>query len=83
MPLVCDLTIKEQIDAAFDRVNRELGGVDILVNNAGIFVNALVLDEENHEDIFEKMIQTNLMAVVFSHGFLQSRQMICLYPSPL
>src|SRR5436853_1393198 len=35
LPIVCDVTHPEQIAAAVERVERELGTVTILVNNAG------------------------------------------------
>lgn len=34
--LECDLEIENEIASAFDRVEKDFGGVDILVNNAGI-----------------------------------------------
>lgn len=35
LPVVCDVRSEEQVAAAFDAVERELGPVDIVVNNAG------------------------------------------------
>jgi NAD(P)-dependent dehydrogenase (short-subunit alcohol dehydrogenase family) len=35
LPVVCDVRLEEQVAAAFDAVERELGPVDIVVNNAG------------------------------------------------
>ncbi len=44
LPVKCDVTITEQINAAAEAVLREYGKVDILVNNAGSARNAGVLD---------------------------------------
>lgn len=32
----CDVSVQEEVDALFDVVRRELGGLDVLVNNVGI-----------------------------------------------
>lgn len=62
-PVICDLTKEVEIKLAFDRVIRMKGGVDILVNCAGVLGNHAIL-EDGGEDAIEKVIQTNLMAVI-------------------
>lgn len=37
-----DVTIEEDVVAAFSMVNREIGGVDVLVNSAGVGYTTLV-----------------------------------------
>jgi gluconate 5-dehydrogenase len=44
LPVKCDVTVTEQVNAAAEAVLREYGKVDILVNNAGSARNAGVLD---------------------------------------
>lgn len=63
VPIVCDLTVEDQIGAAFERIVSELGGVDILVNNAGIFPNAGIL-EPGCDAVLTKTIETNLVGVI-------------------
>jgi hypothetical protein len=36
IPVPCDVTDREAVDAAFDRVEREAGRCDVLLNNAGL-----------------------------------------------
>jgi 3-oxoacyl-[acyl-carrier protein] reductase len=36
LAIACDVTSREQVEAAMARVNEELGSLDILVNNAGV-----------------------------------------------
>ena len=42
--LVVDITDADQVSAAAEKVQSELGGADILVNNAGIYPNQLLQD---------------------------------------
>lgn len=63
VPIICDLTVDEQIQSAFERIDSELGGVDILVNNAGIFPNAGIL-EPDCDAVLTKTIETNLIGVI-------------------
>ncbi|MFG1606235.1 3-oxoacyl-ACP reductase FabG [Actinoplanes sp. NPDC049265] len=54
----CDITDAEQIDAAFTRIEAELGPVEVLVANAGITDDTLLL--RMSEDQFSRVIDTNL-----------------------
>ncbi|MCH2411510.1 MAG: SDR family NAD(P)-dependent oxidoreductase, partial [Acidimicrobiales bacterium] len=36
LPVACDITDADQVEAAFARVEEELGAVEVLVSNAGI-----------------------------------------------
>lgn len=54
----CDITDQSQVEAAFDRVEAELGPVEVLIANAGITKDTLLLrmsDEDWHS-----VIDTNL-----------------------
>lgn len=61
--ILCDLTQEDQIKAAFELIQKDYGGVDILVNCAGIICDSTLM-EENRMEVFTKLIQTNLLAVI-------------------
>lgn len=56
----CDVTSAEEVDAAFGRIEEELGPVEILVSNAGITADQLLLSMK--EDAWSAVIDANLSA---------------------
>ncbi|MGH3472634.1 MAG: beta-ketoacyl-ACP reductase [Nocardioidaceae bacterium] len=54
----CDVTVPEQVDAAFDQVEKEHGPVEVMVANAGITRDTLLL--RMSEDDWSSVIDTNL-----------------------
>lgn len=58
-----DLTMREQLRPAFEKVEETLGPVNILVNNAGITVLGGVLDLDPGD--WDKLLETNLNACFF------------------
>jgi 3-oxoacyl-[acyl-carrier protein] reductase len=56
----CDVTDKEQVDAAFAAVEAEHGPVEVLVSNAGITRDTLLL--RMSEDDFTSVVDANLTA---------------------
>ena len=56
--VACDITDQAQVDAAFTRIEEELGPVEILVSNAGITDDGLVL--RMTDDSFTTVVDTNL-----------------------
>jgi len=54
----CDVTSTEAVDAAFDRVEAELGAVEVLVANAGTTDDKLLLQMD--EATFAGVVDTNL-----------------------
>ena len=58
LAVACDVTDADQVDAAFEKVEQELGNVEILVSNAGITADKLVL--RMTDDDFASVIDTNL-----------------------
>ena len=56
--VACDVTDQASVDAAFDRIEAEVGPVEILVANAGITRDTLLL--RMSEDDFTATLDTNL-----------------------
>lgn len=54
----CDITDAEQVDAAFTRVEEELGQVEVLVANAGITKDTLLMRMDEAD--FTQVLDTNL-----------------------
>ena len=57
-----DVTDRDSIVAAAERVKRELGGADILVNNAGVMLLAPFSSEQRAE--IREMVETNLLGAM-------------------
>lgn len=56
--VACDVTDPVSVDAAFDRVEAELGPVEVLVSNAGVTADGLVLRMD--DEAFATVLDTNL-----------------------
>lgn len=61
MTVEADVACAEAVEAMFDKVEKELGGVDILVNNAGITRDTLLVRMTDED--FDKVISVNLRGV--------------------
>ncbi|XP_011432073.1 dehydrogenase/reductase SDR family member 11-like [Crassostrea angulata] len=61
LPIKCDLTVREDIEAMFSLIREKLLGVDVCVNNAGLALDAPIID--GHYDDWEVMWQVNVRAV--------------------
>ncbi|EZA60597.1 hypothetical protein DMN91_001411 [Ooceraea biroi] len=59
-PIHCDISVKKDIDAAFQQIDA-YGGVDIMVNNAGVVSYCRVIDSNREE--FERLLNINVLAV--------------------
>jgi meso-butanediol dehydrogenase/(S,S)-butanediol dehydrogenase/diacetyl reductase len=59
----CDVTKATEVQAALDRVKRELGKVDILVNNAGMASAPGMPFTNNSEEDWDKTYAVNLKSV--------------------
>jgi NADP-dependent 3-hydroxy acid dehydrogenase YdfG len=57
-----DVTDRDSIVAAADRVRQELGGADVLVNNAGIML--LGPFDSHQRDDYRQMIEVNLLGAI-------------------
>lgn len=60
--IVADVTDRDSILAAADRVARELGGADVLVNNAGVMLLAPFTSEQKAEH--RQMVEVNLLGAM-------------------
>lgn len=61
LPVSCDVTRPDQVDAMVDRVTAELGGIDIAVCNAGIIGVVPMLEMSPEE--FQRIQDTNVTGV--------------------
>ena len=57
-----DVTDRDSLVAAADRVQQELGGADILVNNAGVMLTAPFSSDQREEH--RRMVETNLLGAM-------------------
>jgi NAD(P)-dependent dehydrogenase (short-subunit alcohol dehydrogenase family) len=57
-----DVTDRDSIVAAAERVQQELGGADILVNNAGVMLTAPFASDQREEQ--RRMVETNLLGAM-------------------
>ena len=77
LDVTCDVTDGEAVDAAFAKVEAELGPVEVLVANAGVTADTLLL--RMSEDDWQKVIDTNLtgsyrLAKRAAKGMLRQRR---------
>lgn len=63
LPIVCDVTKKDDIKNAVDKTVEKFGKIDILINNAGTC--DIVPTAELTEESWHKVVDVNLEAVVF------------------
>ncbi|MBW7887781.1 MAG: SDR family oxidoreductase [Bacteroidetes bacterium] len=61
--LLCDVTKKHDVDAAYKKISAKLGTVDTLINNAG--VTTFKTFEETTAEDFNAIIETNLRGYFF------------------
>ena len=57
-----DVTDRDSITAASERVQSELGGADVLVNNAGVMLLARFSSDQKDE--MRQMVETNLLGAI-------------------
>jgi NADP-dependent 3-hydroxy acid dehydrogenase YdfG len=57
-----DVTDRDSIVAAAERVQQELGGADVLVNNAGVMLTAPFSSGQREEH--RRMVETNLLGAI-------------------
>ena len=57
-----DVTARDSIVAAAERVQQEFGGADILINNAGVMLTAPFTSDQREEH--RRMVETNLLGAM-------------------
>jgi NADP-dependent 3-hydroxy acid dehydrogenase YdfG len=62
LAIEADVTERDSIVAAAERVKGELGGADIVVNNAGVMLLGPFSSEQRAD--YERMIETNLLGAI-------------------
>ncbi len=62
LAIEADVTDRDAMVAAAERVQSELGGADILVNNAGVMLLAPFSSEQKEE--IRRMVETNLLGAI-------------------
>jgi NADP-dependent 3-hydroxy acid dehydrogenase YdfG len=60
--IAADVTDRDSMVAAAERVQQELGGADILVNNAGVMLTAPFTSDQREEH--RRMVETNLLGAM-------------------
>lgn len=69
LAIAADVTDRDSIVAASERVRSELGGADVLVNNAGVMLLAPFSSDQREE--IRRMVETNLLgAMTATEAFL-------------
>lgn len=64
LAIVADVTDRDSIVAAAERVHDELGGADVLVNNAGVMLLGPFSSQQRTE--IRRMVETNLLGAITS-----------------
>ena len=62
--MVCDVSVRAEVDKVIVDTRREFGRVDILVNNAGLLVPASI--EETTDELIDQTLDINLKAVLWA-----------------
>jgi len=62
VPVVADVTDRDSLVSAAERVQADLGGADILVNNAGVML--LGPFDSEHSDELRQMVEVNLLGAM-------------------
>ena len=63
LPLACDVTRKQEVEAARSKIKNEFGPVQILVNNAGMAPAAAFL--EMPDELWEEVLKVNLTGTYY------------------
>lgn len=61
MGVRCDVTDRQSVDAAIERVAAQFGGIDVVVNNAGI--GAVGTVEDNSDGEWARVLDTNVVGM--------------------
>ena len=73
LPIICDVTKKDQIENAVNEAIATFGKIDILINNAGLCDQ--IPTAEITEESWHKVVDVNLEAVVFTTKYVVPHMM--------
>lgn len=73
-PIVCDLRVRDDIEAMVTRAAERFDGLDVLVNNAGVIETALTAEHDRgvdalSEEVWDAVYEVNLKAVWLTTKF--------------
>jgi len=64
MPVVCDVSSREQIDRMINKTVETFGRLDILINNAGLLIPGTI--EETSDERIDKTLDINVKGVLYA-----------------
>jgi len=62
--IACDVSSRDQIDAAIAHTISELGSLDILINNAGLLVAGTI--EETSDELIDRTLNVNVKGILYA-----------------
>jgi len=64
MPLICDVSSREQVDNMINKTVESFGRLDILINNAGLLIPGTI--EETSDERIDRTLDINVKGVLYS-----------------
>src|SRR3954469_18480266 len=61
----CDVSVRRDVDAAFDAAVEQLGGLDVLAHAAGIWRRLLAADTD--EGVWDQLLAVNLKGTLYTN----------------
>ena len=64
LPVICDMSSRQQVDNLIQRAVETFGKIDILVNNAGVLITGTI--EETTDEIIDTTLDVNVKGVLYA-----------------